>query len=182
MLRRLSMIVVFAAFVYLVLPTSIFAQPYGYEGTQVCGMCHKTEKRGLQLEIWKGSAHANAFKTLQTSEADKIAAEKGLTGKAAEAKECLKCHVSGNDVDKALLGAKFKMEDGVQCETCHGPGSAYKSMAVMKSRAESIKKGLTDLSDIAKSCVKCHNPESPTYKEFKFDEMWAKIAHKVPKG
>ena len=182
MFKRLSVVVVFAVALYLVLPGSTFAQPFGYEGTQVCGMCHKSEKAGQQLKIWQESKHAQAFKTLQTPEADKIAADKGIKGKAAEAKECLKCHVTGNDVDKALLGAKFKMEDGVQCETCHGPGSAYKSMAVMKNPEEAKKKGLVALNDKAKLCAQYHNAESPTHKEFKVDEMWAKIAHKVPKG
>lgn len=171
--------------VYLVTPNISYAQPYGYEGVQVCATCHKTEKQGLQLKIWQESLHAKAFKTLQTPEAEKIAKEKGLTVKASEAKECLVCHASGYDVDKKLIGAKFSVEDGVQCETCHGPGSAYKPLKIMRSREESVKNGLIvwkDKAEIKASCVTCHNPKSPTYKEFDFDKMWPKIAHPVPKG
>jgi hypothetical protein len=182
MLKKISVIFVFAVMLYLVLPSNISAQPFGYEGTQVCGMCHKTEKQGQQLKIWQDSKHSHAYKTLQTPEADKIAADKGLKTKAIESKECLKCHASGDGVDKALIGAKFKMEDGVQCETCHGPGSAYKAMSVMKNKADAKTKGLADLDDVKVLCAKCHNTGSPTHKEFKFDEMWVKIAHKVPKG
>lgn len=181
-MKKLFTFAVFIVATYLIVPTSTYAQPYGYEGTQVCGMCHKTEKQGQQLKIWQESSHAKAFKTLQTPEADKIATEKGFKTKAAETKECLKCHASGYDVDKKLLGAKFKMEDGVQCETCHGPGSAYKAMAVMKSREESIKKGMTFFEDKTKYCTNCHNSESPTFKGFKFEEMSKKIQHNVPKG
>lgn len=175
--------ILFAALVaiYLVLPSNAFAQQASYEGVSVCTMCHKTEKQGQQLKLWQESKHANAYKTLQTPKADEIA--KAKTGKkAVESPECLKCHATGYNVDKALIGPKFKVEDGVQCETCHGAGSLYKSMAVMKNQAESIKKGMTDLKDAESQCKKCHNPESPTYKEFKFAEAAAKIKHSVPKS
>ena len=41
-------------------------------GVDACGTCHKTEKQGKQLDIWKNSKHSQAFKTLQTEKADKI--------------------------------------------------------------------------------------------------------------
>lgn len=167
---------------YLILPTNnLTAQPFGYEGTQVCGMCHKTEKQGQQLKIWSESKHAQAYKALLSDKANEIAMKK-FNKKAAEAPECLKCHVSGYNVDKALLGPKFKMEESVQCETCHGPGSAYKAMSVMKNKEEAKKKGLIVNTSKEKFCTGCHNSESPTFKGFKFDEMWKKIAHSIPKG
>ena len=183
--KRLVFTTVILTVVYLLTPNTSTAQPYGYEGVQVCATCHKTEKQGQQQKIWQESAHAKAFKALLTPEAEKIAKDKGLTVKASEAKECLVCHTSGCETDKKLIGAKFNMEDGVQCETCHGAGSAYKSLKIMRSREESVKKGLViwnDKAEMEAGCVKCHNPQSPTYKEFKFDEMWPKIAHPVPKG
>ncbi|MEJ2104608.1 MAG: cytochrome C554, partial [Ignavibacteriaceae bacterium] len=75
---------------------------------------------------------------------------------------------------------KFKVEDGVQCETCHGPGSDYKSMKVMKDKQEAIKNGLKIYDNIEEFCITCHNAESPTYVEFNFEESWAKIKHNVP--
>jgi hypothetical protein len=182
MKKQFALLILLAVFAYLI-PTSLNAQPYGYEGVQVCGTCHKTEKQGEQLKIWQESKHASAYKTLQTKEADEVAL-KLYNKKAVEADECLKCHASGSGVDAKLIGAKFKVEEGVQCETCHGPGSAYKSLKVMKSKEESAKNGLIvwqDKAEIEKSCISCHNEESPTYVDFKFDEMWAKIAHPVPK-
>ncbi len=185
MVQRVFYSLLIIAALYLVLPTQLYAQTFGYEGSQVCGTCHKTEKQGLQLKIWQESGHSNAYKTLQTPEADKVAMEK-YGKKAVDSPGCLKCHASGYDVtDKKLIGAKFKIEDGVQCETCHGAGSAYKPLKIMKSREESVKNGLIvwkDKAEIKAGCVKCHNPESPTYKEFNFEKMWAKIAHPVPKG
>ncbi len=180
MLKKLMPSILFVTLLYFIVPTYSYSQPFGYEGIQVCGTCHKTEKQGLQLKIWQESKHASAYKTLLTEEANKLSGEV----KAVENPKCLKCHASGYDItDKKLLGPKFKIEDGVQCETCHGPGSAYKALKIMKDRNESIKNGLVvwkDKEEIEKYCKTCHNPESPTYKEFNFAEMWPKIEHKVP--
>lgn len=152
----------------------------GFIGTKACGMCHKTEKQGEQLGIWEKSEHAKAYKTLLTDEANNIAKEKGFTTKAVETEACLKCHASGYNVDASLLDAKFTKEDGVQCETCHGPGSEYKTMKIMKDKKLSIENGLIVYEKTEDLCVKCHNEESPTFKGFKFDEMWAKIKHDIP--
>ena len=151
-----------------------------FVGVDDCGTCHKTEKQGKQLDIWKNSKHAQAFKTLQTEQADKIAKDLGHETPAVQTEACLKCHASGYNVDKALLGKKFKIEDGVQCETCHGAGSNYKSLKVMKSREEAIANGLVVHENLENFCISCHNPESPTYVEFKLEEMWDKIKHPVP--
>jgi len=157
-----------------------------YVGAKRCGMCHKKASQGEQLKIWEGSAHAKAFKTLQTKEADKIAADKGLKTKAAESPECLKCHVTGYGEDASLFESKFSMEDGVQCETCHGPGSKYKSMKTMKDHAKAVAAGLTEYKNdaaIEKKCKTCHNSESPTFDEkkgFDFKTMWSKIKHPIP--
>jgi hypothetical protein len=174
---------IFAAVValYLILPSYSFAQKASYEGVAVCSMCHKTDKQGQQFKIWQESKHSQAYKALLTPKADEIA--KAKTGKkAVESPDCLKCHSTGTDVDKSLVGAKYKVEDGVQCETCHGPGSNYKTLSVMKNKEEAVKKGLIEHKDAAKYCVTCHNSKSPTFKEFKFEEMWGKIKHSVPKA
>lgn len=175
MLKKFSILFIVILTAFLVSPTIVSAQAK-YVGTKVCGMCHKTEKQGQQLKIWSDSKHAQAFKTLLTPKADDIAKKKSGK-KASETAECLKCHVG----DKGLVESAFK-EDGVQCETCHGAGSEYKSMNVMKNKEEAIKKGLNVPKDIEKFCKTCHNPESPSYKEFKFNDMWKKINHDTPKG
>lgn len=152
-----------------------------FVGAEDCGTCHKTEKQGKQLDIWKNSKHAAAFKTLQTEQANKISSDLGHTTPAAQTEACLKCHASGYNVDKALLGKKFKVEDGVQCETCHGAGSNYKSLKVMKNKQDAIANGLIVSEKIEDFCTSCHNVESPTYTEFKFAEMWDKVKHSTPK-
>ena len=156
-----------------------FAQ-HSYVGTKTCGMCHKSEKAGQQLSIWEGSKHAQAYKLLQTEKADKIAKEKGFETKAVETPECLKCHASGYNVDASMLDKKFSVEDGVQCETCHGPGSDYKSMKVMKNKEDAVANGLILYEKPEELCITCHNAESPTFVEFDFAKMWEKIKHNKP--
>lgn len=151
-----------------------------YIGVSVCKPCHNAEKQGKQIDIWSKSKHANAYKTLLTEEADKIAKEKGYSTKAAETEDCLKCHTLGTKINKELFAEKFKLEDGVQCETCHGAASEYK-LVHTKDVEKAIEKGLVMIKDKETFCKTCHNPESPTYKEFKVDEAWSLIQHYVPK-
>lgn len=151
-----------------------------YIGVEACVMCHKTEKQGSQHSIWKSSAHSKAFETLKTDKANQIAKEKGSDKPASETWDCLKCHVTGYNLDATLLGKKFKIEDGVQCETCHGAGSAYKDMKIMKDRELAISNGMIVHENREDYCISCHNSESPTFVEFNFDEFWSKIKHDVP--
>ena len=154
---------------------------HAFVGTETCGMCHRSEKQGKQLDIWKASKHASAYKTLLTDTANAIAKARGLKNPAVKEQACLKCHVVGNDVDASLIGKKFKVEDGVQCETCHGAGADFKDAKIMKNKDEAIKNGLVLPQDKTAFCTKCHNSESPTYQEFKTEEFWNKIKHDIPK-
>lgn len=156
-----------------------------YIGTKMCAPCHRTEKQGKQLDIWKNSKHANAYNTLTTAKANEFAKARGIDKPAAEATECLQCHVVGYGEDAKLAEKTFDYKDGVQCETCHGPGSAYKTLPVMKDHAKSVAAGMTEYKDeaaIEAQCRTCHNEKSPSYKEFDFKKQWEKIKHPVPKG
>lgn len=153
---------------------------FTYIGLDGCAMCHKTEKQGSQLSIWQNSKHSKAYETLKTEKANQIAAEKGFKTPAVETAECLKCHATGYNLDASMLGKKFKVEDGVQCETCHGPGSAYKDMKVMKDKDLSIKNGLVVHDKLEKFCISCHNAESPTFVDMNVEEAWQKIKHEKP--
>ena len=154
-----------------------------FVGVKMCIPCHKTEKIGKQADIWQKSKHAEAFKTLTTPKAAEVAKAKGLKKPASESPECLECHAIV--ADAAKVEKSFDAKDGVQCESCHGAGSAYKSMAIMKDKQKAAAAGLTLLKDdaaIEAMCKTCHNEKSPTHKEFKFKDMWGKIKHTVPKS
>ena len=170
MKRTLSVLALAAC---VVAAPGVAGAQHAFAGANACGMCHKSEAQGSQLTIWKASKHASAYTTLTTQAANDIAKAKGLTKPAAESPECLQCH--------AIVGdAKADVKDGVQCEVCHGAGADYKSLAVMKDKAASIKAGMKaypDKAAIEAQCKTCHNEKSPTAKAFNFDERWAKIQH-----
>ncbi len=150
-----------------------------YVGTKFCAACHKGGKGGTAYTVWEKSKHAQAYKVLLTDEAKKIAKEKGLKVAPNEAPECLKCHVTGGGMAKNVE-ATFKKEDGIGCETCHGAASGYKMIHAKGDKAKNKEAGMLVPGKDEKMCVTCHNAESPTFKGFKFNEMWAKIEHGKP--
>ncbi|CAN5434328.1 hypothetical protein BH10BAC5_BH10BAC5_23610 [soil metagenome] len=150
-----------------------------YVGAEKCaGACHKSELQGNQFGIWKETKHSQAFNNLITPDADKIAIEKGFTTPASETPECLKCHTSQADV--SLVTETFNIKDGVQCETCHGAGSEYKTISIMKDQPKAIENGLIIHTEKEKFCTQCHNSESPTFKSFDYETYWAQIKHMRP--
>ncbi len=174
---------VFAFYMFSSNAESSAAGDFKYVGVDKCtGACHKGESKGNQLEIWKASKHAQAFKSLQTAEADAIAKEKGFSTPAAETPECVKCHVLGKDISASELEDTFDKTEGVQCESCHGPGSEYKKLSIMKDKEKAIANGMVVHSEGEAFCTTCHNSESPTFKGFDYAEMWEKIKHPTPAG
>ncbi len=162
--------------------TNKLSSPYfKYTGVKSCAAtCHKGDSKGKQLEIWQDSKHSQAFLTLQTPEADQIAKDKGFSTSAAETPLCIKCHVLGKDIDPEELSDTFDKTQGVQCESCHGPGSEYKRISIMKDKQQAIANGLVIPDNGAEFCKTCHNSDSPTFKSFDYDEYWAKIKHTDP--
>lgn len=153
-----------------------------YVGSKACMPCHLAAKTGAAYKVWQESKHSKAFATLATPEALEVAKKKNIAD-PQKADACLKCHITSHGAAAAMLAPTFKADEGVGCESCHGPGSEYKTMATMKGidagtiKAESV--GL--LKPDEKTCLKCHNAESPTFKGFKYAEAAPKIAHPTPK-
>jgi hypothetical protein len=155
-----------------------------YEGANSCKICHNKPAEGAQWNQWHGTAHAKALETLKTPEAKAVAEKAGVKTPPAESAECLKCHVTGYDAEKKAAPAKIKLEEGVGCESCHGPGSAHTALAKKNMGKAGDTWGAADTivtQPDEESCKKCHNPESPTFKGFDFKEMNDKIAHPNPK-
>jgi len=110
-----------------------------YIGADKCKMCHKE-----QFTSWEGLAHAKAFDRLKDDE----------KGKA----ECLKCHATGGAAEMP----------GVQCEACHGPGSEYKSIKVMKDQQAAVAAGLVLPTEA--TCKGCHEGAPHEVPAFNYDE------------
>ena len=149
-------------------------------GAPKCKTCHKA-KTGDQWKIWTESAHARAFETLASDESKRIAGERGL-GDPQQEESCLKCHATRSSLGSgAVVSEKGKYSDneGVGCESCHGPGSDYKSNRIMQDPEAARAAGLVVIKT-AEGCIQCHNEESPTYTDFNFEKRWAEIAHPIP--
>ena len=119
-----------------------------YIGAGKCKMCHKVE-----FASWSELKHAGAFDLLSHEE----------QGKA----ECLECHATGNTADFP----------GVQCEACHGPGSAYKSMKVMKDHEASLAAGLVVPGEA--TCKGCHEGAPHDVPAFDYATALEGAAHAV---
>lgn len=150
-------------------------------GTDNCKMCHKKTYEGEEVsayEVWADGPHAKAYETLGTEEAKKHVGE-GENPQEMDA--CLKCHVTGHGVAEEFIGKKHSIEDGIGCESCHGAGGDYWKKKTMEQLAageiEPASVGLVVPTE--ETCVSCHNEESPTYKEFNFEEAVKQITHPI---
>ena len=142
---------------FMVVVSMVHAGDFTYVGAKKCKMCHKGAKKGEVWEKWEKGPHAKAFETLKAKGEEKNP-------------KCLECHVADASVDPT---------EGVGCEACHGPGSAYKKMSVMKDKKKAMESGLIEPTEAV--CKKCHNEKSPTFKGFKYDEWAKKIDHTYTK-
>jgi len=154
---------VFLLGIVFIFSTIVNAEDFKYVGAAKCKMCHNKPEKGGQYASWAAGPHAKAMQSLK--------------GDEAKNPKCLKCHSTAAGVDQALV-ATITVEEGVSCESCHGPGSAYKVATTMKDMKLAMSKGM--IMPDEKVCKKCHNPESPNYKPFDFKTYSAKIAHMDP--
>jgi hypothetical protein len=179
---RVAAAVALAVFA-VALAAPVAADEFNYVGAANCRMCHNKDESGKQYEIWQNSPHAKAYATLANEQSQAIAKEMGI-GDPQQAAECLRCHVTAHGVAAERLGRRFSIEEGVGCESCHGPGSEYNKLPgkrrLMAGEIEPAAIGLWEVNEAL--CLQCHNEESPTYKGFDFDEALKVIAHPYPEG
>ena len=171
-LTKILMVATLAIFLASMLP----AQDFNYIGALKCKMCHNSEKAGFAYKIWSESLHSKALASLGNEKSLEYAKQNGIADPTKEQK-CLKCHSTYHSVAKDNIETLTATE-GVSCESCHGPGSAYKTNTIMKSRELSMKNGL--ILPTKEVCEKCHNKDNPFYKPFNYEEAVKKIAHPTP--
>ncbi len=105
-----------------------------YVGARVCGQCHAGQGMGNQYSLWLHSKHSLAWSGLARPEAKEIAAISGIRQDPQESAICLGCHAPAGLAEDWEKDDTFQLEDGVQCEACHGPGSEYMDEEVMRNR------------------------------------------------
>jgi len=150
---------------------------HDFVGVKKCSLCHKTDKQGSQFKIWEDSPHAKAYDTLGMPEAKALAAKLGIADPQQSGK-CLRCHSTAYAFGEDKVTENIPVEEGVSCETCHGPGKDYMKITTMKDRAKAVQAGLVIPGEA--TCLKCHNETAPNVKPFHYQESWDKIKHPVP--
>ncbi len=92
---------------------------------------------------------------------------------AVGAEKCKMCHKV--QYDSWVASKHAAQTPKVECETCHGPGSDYMKMSIMKDPAAAKAAGLI-LPDKA-ACAKCHGKDKVPAMT---DALFAKVhAHKA---
>jgi hypothetical protein len=176
-LFRLSIVTkfIFFFFIFFIGITYLRSQHdtknFTFVGHKVCKECHGIDKIGNQYKIWVSSPHANAYKELLTANAAEIAAKNRITS-PEEDSQCLKCHATGKGAVEEIV------EEGVGCESCHGPGSEYQYASNHvnyvdreSGYATALKNGMYPIRGEAslkireKLCLTCHKKDRPCYPE-----------------
>jgi hypothetical protein len=145
-----------------------------YLGSGACRECHLDEQHeGPYLE-WVASRHAAAYWRLATEWALFLALERphfqDMKNPLKDGR-CLRCHLTGAHDPDALYAPSYEMEEGIGCETCHGPGSGYLDSHASSNRTTFLAAGGVDPDQ--GTCRTCHRIDEV----FDFDELWPLIAH-----
>ena len=148
-----------------------------YVGDETCEVCHSSARIGNQFQIWKASPHARAYRDLGSPEALSIARKMGIADPKNDMR-CLSCHTTAAGTHLPQVISTFRKRDGVQCESCHGPGEDYSHFSTMIDPVKSHQAGLVDHPE--KTCTTCHNPSSPTFQGFDYQKSLSEISHPVP--
>src|SRR5712692_389571 len=156
---------------FMMLPAVLSAQnePIKYIGPGSCAAtsCHGSVKpiagsRVLQNEYstWIiKDKHSRAYQALTGDVGERMAYILKLGAKAEEAPKCLACHALNPAPEQH--GRTFEISEGVSCENCHGPASAWLGPHTTKSwpHEKSVALGMHDTRDVIHrtgKCLECH--------------------------
>jgi YVTN family beta-propeller protein len=165
-------------------PAQARKQPV-YVGARACAACHEGKHAGNQYSHWLLSKHAKAWADLANPEAKEMARLSGITDVPERSPICLGCHATAAETEAWERDAAFRLEDGVQCEKCHGPGSEYMDPEVMKDPEAAKRAGLRKFTK--RDCAVCHYVKGShvaVHNKPKLDVDWAweQLSHPIPEG
>ena len=144
-------------------------EPVKYIGPGSCAAtsCHGSVKpiagsRILQNEYstWiLQDKHSRAYQALTGEVGERMARILKLSVKAEESPRCLACHALYTTPEQR--GRAFEISEGVSCENCHGPASAWLGPHTTRSwpHEKSVAVGMTDTRNVihrAEKCLECH--------------------------
>ncbi len=164
--------IVSVVFLFLAAPVFLIAaenEPVKYIGPGSCAAtsCHGSVKpvagsRILQNEYstWiLKDKHRQAYQALTGNVGERMARILQLGVKAEEAPKCLACHTLYSSPEQK--GRAFEISEGVSCENCHGPASAWLGPHTTRAWAhdKSISLGMYDTRNVihrTEKCMECH--------------------------
>jgi hypothetical protein len=116
--------------------------------------------------------HAKATEVLANPVSVRMARILGLP-RADTAPKCLACH--SLDVSADQRARTFTANEGVSCEACHGPASAWLGPHTTRgwTHAQSVQLGMYDTKDVAKRTERCLTCHLGTAEKFVDHEMIA---------
>ncbi len=129
-----------------------------YVGNDACVDCHEDA-----VEVWKTTAHAHAWRTLEEAEqGDRYG------WPVTRYPDCVRCHTVGYGYESGFVNPKQtpRLAD-VGCEQCHGPGSKH---------IEDGDPTLIERSD-HNTCLTCHDLEQSPDFGANYAERWQAIKH-----
>jgi hypothetical protein len=144
-------------------------EPVKYIGPGSCAAtsCHGNVKpvadsRILQNEYstWiLRDKHSRAYQALTGDIGERMARILKLGSKAEDAPKCLACHALYTAPEQR--GRVFEISEGVSCENCHGPASAWLGPHTTRSwpHERSVALGMADTRNVihrAEKCLECH--------------------------
>ena len=103
--------------------------------------------------------HSKAYQALTTEVGERMARISETGSKAEEAPKCLACHVL--NITAAQRGRTFEISEGVSCENCHGPSSAWLGGHTERQwpHEKSVSLGMADTRNVihrTEKCLECH--------------------------
>jgi hypothetical protein len=145
-----------------------------YLGSSACMSCHSDAEHGNPHIQWMRSEHGHAYWRLAADWAlflGKLRPQYADLEDPISDDRCLLCHVTGRQDDDALFAESFRKEEGVSCESCHGPGSLYVDPEIMTDREAFLAAGGRIPNE--NTCRSCHRNSD----QFDYAEMWQMVAH-----
>jgi hypothetical protein len=139
------------------------AEP-SYVGAKKCKMCHLK-----QYKSWEETLMARSFEVLKPGARADEKTKAGLDPAAdyTADPECLPCHTTGYGKPGGFESVETTPNLlGIQCESCHGPGSEYLAEDKMSLKNKEYKLDELTAAGLvipnADTCTSsCHNEKSP---------------------
>jgi hypothetical protein len=153
-----------------------------YVGANSCRKCHETA-----WSTWVQTDHARTGLVFGMAVGREMKARaEARFRQAGTMLLCEECHQPAVRSESASVTADYHAEDGVQCETCHGPGGDHLRVEASK---DTLNGHLISTPKMLKDhCQACHFDEKPFHSSevlgtpaFDAEKFWLRIEHPTPR-